>query len=118
MNKDLELVLRLQELELLRKRLELAGSCVEEPGFDFLDTKIERVRRQLPGSVVSKYDALKQKSPDIAAAIFRDTCHACGEQIPSRVILLVDRSNQLLDCPYCGRFLYSQERAPDYIALV
>lgn len=115
MNQTLQSLLRLQELELLRQALQLAATDVQESGFDFLDRRIERVRREIPGTILSRYDSLRRSYTEPVAPASQNRCRGCDEAIPTGLALRLERSNQVHRCPHCGRFLYQHECAPDYV---
>lgn len=115
MNSNLQLLLRLQELNLLHQGLALAGAEVEEAGFDCLEDRIERVRRQVPGPILSQYDALSRRYLEPMAAVSQNLCQACEGEIPTRLVAQVNQPNRSQCCPHCGRLLYQHERSPDYL---
>lgn len=115
MNKNLELLLTLDELVLLRKGLELSGPCIEEPGFEYLDEKIDKLRRQLPGQLLSTYDRLARQFPDPITVIADGVCQGCQQEVPTRLAVLAARSANALQCEHCGRFIVARQNAPDYV---
>jgi predicted nucleic acid-binding Zn-ribbon protein len=115
MNSTVQLLLRLHDLNLLRQSLELAGAYVEEAGFDFLEERIDRLRREIPGAILSQYDSLARCYTEPVAAASRNLCQGCGKPIPTRLTAELEQSRQLCRCPNCGRFLYRHESAPDYL---
>jgi predicted nucleic acid-binding Zn-ribbon protein len=115
MNSNLQLLLRLQELNLLRQGLALAGASVEETGFDFLEDRIDRVRRRVPGRILSQFDSLSRRYLEPMAAVSRNVCHACEGELPPRLTAQLDQPNRSQCCPHCGRLLYQQARSPDYL---
>ncbi len=106
MNKNLELLLKIDEVVLLRKRLEQCGPYIEEPGFEYLDEKIDKLRRRLPGQLLSAYDRLTQQYPDPVTVIVGGICQGCE---------LASRSTNLLQCEHCGRFIVARQHTPDYL---
>lgn len=115
MNSNLQLLLRLQELNLLRQGLTLAGAHGEEPRLDYLEERIERVRRQVPGAILSQYDALSRRYLEPMSAVSRNVCHACQGELPPRLATQLNQPNRSQCCPHCGRLLYQHERSPDYL---
>jgi len=114
-NSNLQLLLRLQELNLLHQGLVLAGAYVEEAGFDFLEDRIERVRRQVPGPILSQFDSLSRRYLEPMAAVSQNICRACSGKIPARQAVQLIQSNRLQCCPHCRRLLYQHERSPEYL---
>ena len=115
MNKNIELLLKLDELVLRRKGLELAGSDLEPPNFECLDRKIDSLRRRLPGSLISTYDKLVRQSPDPVTVIADGVCQGCQQEVSTRLAVLAARSTNILRCEYCGRIVVAQRNAPDYV---
>jgi hypothetical protein len=90
MNSKRQPLLRRQEL--LHQGLMLAGAYVEEARFDYLEDRIERVRPlQVPGPILSQFDALSPRYLEPMSAVSR---------------------NRSQCCPHCERLLYPHERSP------
>lgn len=102
--------------ESLLRNLELTGAHVEEAGFDFLEERIDQMRREVPGSILSRYDLLSRSFADPVVAVSRDHCLGCGQSVPARLMVPLGQSDPLSCCPNCGRFLYRHEPAPDYMS--
>jgi len=117
MHKHLALLLELEDLALMRKGLELTGSRGEQARRDYLDQRIAKLRRQVPGELLSRYDRLTQQYPDPLVPVVANVCQGCHEAVPARVAAAVERSNRLEQCEGCGRFLYAQGQAPDYLSV-
>jgi len=115
MNSNLQLLLRLQELNLLHQGLWLAGANVQEAGFDGLEERIARVRRQVPGAILSQYDAVARRHLEPMAAVSVNVCHGCQGEVPPRLASQLNHPNHSGCCPHCGRLLYQHERSPDYL---
>jgi predicted nucleic acid-binding Zn-ribbon protein len=114
MNKNLELLLKLDELVLLRKWLELSGSYIEEPGFEYLDERIDKLRRQSPGQLLSTYDTLACQYCDPVTVLADGICQGCQQEVSTRLAVLAARSTSVLQCEHCGRFIMARQNAPDY----
>jgi predicted nucleic acid-binding Zn-ribbon protein len=117
MNKHLALLLELEDLTLTRKGLELTGSHGDQAQRNYLDQRIAKLRRQVPGELLSRYDRLTQQYPDPLAPVVAKVCQGCHEAVSARLAAAVERSNQLEQCENCGRFLYAQGQAPDYLSV-
>jgi predicted nucleic acid-binding Zn-ribbon protein len=111
MNKNLELLLKLDELALLRKRLELSGSYIEEPGFEYLDEKIDKLRCQLPDKLLSIYDTLAHQYSDPVTVLSDGVCQGCEREVSTRLAVLAARSINVLQCEHCGRFIVARQNA-------
>lgn len=116
MNKNFELLLRLDGLVLLRKGLELAGPYVDEPGFEYLDERIDKLRRQLPGRLLSLYDRMMRQHPDVLTVIADGVCQGCQREVSTRLAILASHSTDILQCEHCGRLIIARQNAPDYVS--
>ncbi len=116
MNKNLELLLQLEELALLRRGLQQAGPLAEEADPAELNDRINRLRRKLPGPVLSEFDRLARRYANIVTVVANNICQGCQEELSPRLARQVAHAHQLAQCEHCGRFLILQENAPDYIS--
>ena len=117
MNKNLELVLRLEGLVLLRRGMACIGPSVEEAGRDFLEEHIDKLRRCLPGDLLLRYDSLTRKYTNTIVPISKNVCQGCDRKLSARMASLVESTAQIFQCPHCGRFLFAIEKAPAYLPL-
>jgi predicted nucleic acid-binding Zn-ribbon protein len=116
MNPNLQLLLELEGLVLLRNGLESAGPYIEDPGFEYLDEKIEKLRHRLPGRLLSLYDRLARQYPDVLTVITDGICQGCQREVSARLAILAARSSDILECEHCGRFIIAKQNAPDYVS--
>lgn len=117
MNKTLQLLLTIQELGLLRVRQEkaVAGSPAgESPA---LRRKLDQLRRQVPAPVLSQYDRLAQIHPDVVTTLVGGVCQGCRQPVGGRLAGLILKSDRLLQCEHCGRFIFAAKGVPDYVAV-
>jgi hypothetical protein len=117
MNRQLEILLQLQEMMLLRKTGELLQPGADPGSYERLDERIGRLRRNLPGPVIAHFDALIANAPDAVAQLADGICLGCHQAPPARVASSVRYSKALVQCDHCGRFLFCASNAPRYIAL-
>lgn len=115
MSPNLQLLLQLDELALLRKGLELVGPSGEDSGFGDLDERIDKLRRRLPGRVLSLYDRLARQYPDVVTVIADGVCQGCQSAVSTRLAALVGRSKEILQCEHCGRLVIAKQNSPDYV---
>jgi predicted nucleic acid-binding Zn-ribbon protein len=115
MNKTLEMLLRLEGLVLTRKGLELAGQATGKPHFDELDEEIQKLRRQLPSSVLSLYDRLARRYADPVSMLSEGVCQGCHHKISKMLAVLHNRSHEVFQCEHCGRIIFAKQHAPDYV---
>jgi predicted nucleic acid-binding Zn-ribbon protein len=115
MKKSLPTLLRLDGLVLTRKGLELAGNPSRNGGFDDLDKEIQKLRRRLPPGVLSRYDRLARRYADPVAILTGDVCQGCEQEISRPIAVRADRSREVFQCEHCGRLVFAQHQAPDYV---
>lgn len=115
MNKNLELLLQLQELMLMRKAQEVVQTDANPKGIELLDQKINKVRHKIPGNLLSEFDELFAKYSDAATPLVHRSCQGCHQEIPHHIAGKVHQSRDLVRCHNCGRFLYPLQHAPPYV---
>ncbi len=115
MSKILPALLRLEGLVLTRKGLELASPDTALPRFDDLDEEINKLRRQLPGSILSLYDRLARRYADPLSTLNDGACQGCHRQAIKAVAALNDHPCKISQCEHCGRILFAGQHAPDYV---
>jgi predicted nucleic acid-binding Zn-ribbon protein len=116
MNPNLRLLLDLEELVLLRRGLELTGPYIEVPGCEHLDEKIAKLRRRVPGRLLSLYDRLARQYLDVVTVMADGICQGCQREVSTRLAILAARSNDILQCNHCGRFIIAKQNAPHYVS--
>jgi hypothetical protein len=114
MNKNLELLLRLEELVLLRQTQQRMGEANAER--TELDARIDQVRRRLPGPILSAFDQLARQYANTVVPVVGQTCQGCQQALPGRLARALDHPTHIFQCNHCGRFLIMPEHLPDYLA--
>jgi predicted nucleic acid-binding Zn-ribbon protein len=108
MNENAKRLLKLNGLVLLRKGLELPKPYVEEPGFEYLDEKIDRLRHQISGEILASYDRLSRQFPDPVTIVTDGVCQGCQQAISTPVAALAARWTRVPQCERCGRFILAR----------
>jgi predicted nucleic acid-binding Zn-ribbon protein len=116
MNKNLEMLLALQELDLLRKSRALAtdSAAVTE---EALDARVARMRRAIPGDILAEYDRLAATCDDVVTVVVGRLCGGCRQPVPARLLHQIRQGTKASQCGTCGRFLVNPEKQPAYIAV-
>jgi uncharacterized protein len=90
----------IQKLE--RERKSLTARLAE------LEGMIARTRSAIDTQALATYDRLRSAKAGSALALLKkDTCAACGMQIPMALVSRIDEGEELVFCPDCGRILDS-----------
>jgi predicted nucleic acid-binding Zn-ribbon protein len=115
MSKLLELLLQIEGLLLITRGLQLAGPQAKALGADRLEERINKLRRQVPGPVLSLFDQLADQYADPFTTLADGVCQGCYQPLPARWRREAKLPNGLRRCDHCGRLLFAAEAAPDYV---
>ena len=117
MNRQMELMLQLQELVLMRRAKEMVQPDSDPAEYKLMDQRINRLRHKLPGQVLSQFDALLRQWPDAVAQMSDRVCQGCQNAVPAQLAARIIQSRDLARCPHCGRFLVADQHAPPYVGV-
>jgi predicted nucleic acid-binding Zn-ribbon protein len=111
MNKQIELLRDLEELELSVKDAESPVYPKEELKLRIGDFKktAEKRRRELSSEIdarlLSEYERIKKRyGSRVVVQVVNEFCGGCYVKLPME--LLARKKTELITCPNCGRFLY------------
>jgi predicted nucleic acid-binding Zn-ribbon protein len=110
MNKHLELLLRLEELLLRMQASRPSVAFTAEA-----ERQISRLRHQVPGAILSRFDELARQYANPVAPVTEGVCQGCQNRISHRAAKVVQRISEVATCEACGRFLVSVEQIPDFL---
>lgn len=107
MNKQLLLLISLQELDILKKD----KKNEEEVGFELEDLKeIEEARvkivSELPDHLYRKYTRLTKRYGNAVVPVVNKICQGCYLVFPTQMISPEQKNETVTTCPSCGRILY------------
>ncbi len=110
MHPQLELLIRLHDLELMLKESEELAASEVEVRFKMEDmAKLEEARRRLEASIepehMTHYEKLKPKSRPVVPVV-EGICYGCFMRLPTQVATQTERNAKVSTCMNCGRFLY------------
>jgi mannitol/fructose-specific phosphotransferase system IIA component (Ntr-type) len=109
MKNVLNQLIQLQELTFAMEEQKASGSKMPRA---LLEKAIAEIRAQLPEEVAERYDRLQKRYPLAVVPLAHGSCSRCGLAVPAAVVNAAKASEQLQNCPHCGRFLYY----PDTVA--
>lgn len=89
---------------------------VDLVGLEGLDEKIPKLRRQVPSRVLSLYDQLARQYADPLTALADGVCQGCRQQVSRRLRHQTANPQCPFQCADCGRLLFVQNEAPDYVS--
>ena len=110
LNKQLELLVALQDLDIMIKDVE----DVKQIGFDVEGReKLEEARRELVEKInkplVFNYEKLRKKFKRSIVPVKDDVCLGCFMRVPTQLITRGRSDQQVINCEGCGRILYWYE---------
>ena len=111
MKEDLEFLVILNDIDLMLDDLVKGNDAIEkELGFDVskqekLEGARDRTREKCDAKLLGRYDRIRQKYGKVIAPVFDGVCYGCFQRLPTQ-LAQVDKNEEILTCPHCGRFLY------------
>jgi len=113
MHKDLELLIKLHDLDIMIRDASEEKSASEEADLGFVLKNLksltqakESLRGQISQETLAHYDKLFAKFGRAIAPVDQGVCYGCFIQLPT-IFVQESRENEGLEiCPKCRRFLY------------
>jgi predicted nucleic acid-binding Zn-ribbon protein len=108
---ELEVLVILNDIELMLDDLGKGNDAIEKQlGFDVsrkeqLEEARDRTRGKCDPNLLRRYDRIRQKYGKVIAPVFDGVCYGCFQRLPTQ-LAQVNRNEEILSCPHCGRFLY------------
>ncbi len=114
MNRDLELIIRLNDLELLYREFadgSMSAAAEESLGFPLakrekVSTARDEIRAQLSRRLLSRFDTIFHKYHKAVAPVLNGVAYCCYEKLPINLYASSSANDEITTCPYCGKFLY------------
>jgi predicted nucleic acid-binding Zn-ribbon protein len=114
MNRELELLLEIQDLRALRRDVmsnEYASELAPDPTTYAarLDALIAEREAELPPRIAAAYRRMAGRYEGVVARVHHGTCTGCFLHVPTSKGRDKDRHAELRNCESCGRFLWYSE---------
>ncbi len=112
MHPELEILLEIQDLQMLRRDLADASdvlSGILEPTPEYsrrLEERITERERRLSARVRSTYEKVAKRHERVVAPVLNGVCCGCFVQLPRGERHDAQGNAQLRNCESCGRFVY------------
>lgn len=113
MHKELELMIKLHDLDMMIRDSSEEKYANEETGLGFvlrnlpsLQQARDTLRRQISRSTLDHYDRLFAKFGRAIAPVNEGICYGCFIQLPTLFVQESEQNERLEVCPKCRRFLY------------
>lgn len=106
MNKYLEYLLQLQQIDIQIKEKEVE----EKIGFKFdniekLKDAREKIIEKLGPQLYNKYERIKNAYGNSVVPVVNGICLGCFSVLPTALVSQKDNNEKIINCPNCGRFL-------------
>jgi predicted nucleic acid-binding Zn-ribbon protein len=126
-----EIILKLEEIDSARSGLKVKELEFEtfhsryekekkelESEIGLMDSEISRLIREQAGlrerihaEILKKYDRIKNHSNGRAVVpVWKGICEACHMNIPPQMYNELQRSDDIMQCPFCSRIIYWDDR--------
>lgn len=106
---NLEITQKETELGELSGKRDLEIAAISGKLSDIIEDR-ERLRVQIPDSLVKKYEQLlRDRGGSVVVPIRGKICGGCHVALPSSIVILAKPNNTVVRCENCGRILCWQE---------
>jgi len=108
MNKQLELLIMLHDLDLLLMEInndKKAGFEVKKHKEELLKAR-EKVIKELKPQQFKRYKKLKNRYPRAVVPVIDGVCYGCFVKLPTSFVVRMNKNEEVSTCPNCGRFIY------------
>ena len=113
MHRELELLIKLNDLELLIKETEGADAQAVEKGLGFKVQTHEgllalrtRLREAVRAESLARFDRAWKRYGRAMAPVSDGVCCGCFARLPTSLSPSTDPGSMVPTCPYCARLLY------------
>lgn len=126
-----EIILMLEEIDTARNSLQDAEKELEqfrlgyekekkdlEEEMGLIDKEISRwardiqgIRGKVPPEILKRYDRIKSHSNGRAVVpVWKGVCEACHMNLPPQLYNELQKSGEIMQCPFCNRIIYWDDR--------
>lgn len=126
-----DIILKLEEIDSARKGLKAGEQEFEtfrsnyekekkelDGEIDLMDSEISRLLQDQEGlrtgihpDILKRYDRIKSHSNGRAVVpVWKSVCDACHMNIPPQMYNELQRSDEIMQCPFCSRIIYWDDR--------
>ena len=102
---EMRQLLELQECELVLQECGIVHGDDHDQDLDELKNKIADLRKDVPVTILSHFDRLRQRGVGIAQEI-EGRCKSCHMSIPPGDLARYKKSEIEVKCPNCNVYLY------------
>jgi len=109
MKNQIELLVSLQDLDLMLQEIEdvkKLGFAVRTEGTDKLEDARHDLVKKINKPLFGRYERLRNRYRRAIVPVKEDTCFGCFMKLPTYLITLAQRDQEVINCEGCGRILY------------
>ncbi|GMT46545.1 MAG: hypothetical protein IEMM0007_0111 [bacterium] len=100
-----------KRLQSLQKELDVKSGLIEKELAELKEQR-ETFVGKIPSGLYNRYMEVLQKSSGLSVVEAKDDrCLGCYMSIPPQIYVEIKTSDEIMQCPQCGRFLYRKETA-------
>jgi predicted nucleic acid-binding Zn-ribbon protein len=113
MNRELELLIKLHDMDMMIRDASEERYANEETGLGFVLPNLaslkkarEEIREEISENNIQHYDRLFMKFGRAIAPVNHGICYGCFMQLPTQFVQESSQNEGVGVCPKCRRFLY------------
>lgn len=96
-------------LRKIQEEQESIGSTLEN-----VLKKRDKVRSRIKENLLKKFDVIRDRKNGVAVvSVWKEICSGCHMNIPPQMYNELQRNENLMVCPHCGRIVYWEDRDID-----
>lgn len=101
------------EYEKKRKALEEEAKAIEQDLARF-SARLEEARKRMDAPLLKKYETIRaRRNGRAVVSVWKEVCGGCHMNIPPQMYNDLQRFDEIMQCPYCGRIIYWEDRSKD-----
>jgi len=76
--------------------------------------RLDDARKRVDASLLKKYETIRSRRNGRAVVpVWKEVCGGCHMNIPPQMYNDLQRFEEIMQCPYCGRIIYWEDRSKD-----
>ncbi|MCA9743989.1 MAG: hypothetical protein H6695_11895 [Deferribacteres bacterium] len=106
---QIELLVALQDLDIMLQELDEVmklGFDMQQEGKEKLEGGRNELIEKINKPLVGLYERLRARYKRAIVPVIDDTCSGCFMKLPTYLITLAQRDQEVITCEGCGRILY------------
>jgi mannitol/fructose-specific phosphotransferase system IIA component (Ntr-type) len=115
MNKYINMLLQIQELEIILKEKHILTETQEQKDSVLRELRqdIQGLKQNIPFDIMSFFDRVFSKHGLAVCPMINSVCTGCSMKLPIGIANNILSSQNCVACPNCGRYLFCDEQLPN-----